>query len=106
MVFFIDDLLLRAIGISIPPFDMIWVLEQLRDFAYGELYNPRVIGDQIKENRLFFEVGEITKEEYEKNHAELTHKLRLANRVREMNLDNRLDILGLKVEMPAVAKRA
>ena len=45
---------------------MIWMLELLRNYALQEKYNIQKIGSQIKENRLLFEMGEITKEEYEK----------------------------------------
>lgn len=94
MVFLLDDLALRTLGVSIPGYDMIWLFEQLRDIAYKELYNPEKIKDQIKENRLLYEFGEITQEEYEKTKAELMHKLKLAERGEEMNLKVRTDILG------------
>ena len=63
-MFLIDDVVLRAVGISLKPFDMIWMLELLRNYALQEKYNLQKIGSQIKENRLLFEIGEITKEEY------------------------------------------
>ena len=94
MPFFVDDVFLRMLGISIPPFDMIWVVEQLRDCALQGQYNPEKIGDQIKENRLLYEFGEIAKEEYEKVNDELNHQLKIANRVNNMNLNQRVDILG------------
>lgn len=96
MPFIIDDIFLRMLGISIPPFDMIWLMEQIRDHAYGELYNPDKINDELKEIRLLYELGEITKEEYEKKNEELNHKLKLANRVNNMNLSKRIDILGVR----------
>lgn len=95
MPFIVDDIFLRMLGISIPPFDMIWIMEQIRDYAYGELYNPEKINDELKEIRLLYELGEITKEEYEKKNEELNHKLKLANRVSNMNLSKRIDILGV-----------
>ena len=94
MPFFVDDIFLRALGISIPPFDMIWLMEQIRDHAYREIYNPEKISDQIKENRMLYEFGEMTKEEYERNNEKLHHQLKIANQVNEMNLNNRMDILG------------
>lgn len=94
MPFFVDDIFLRALGISIPPFDMIWLMEQIRDHAYREIYNPEKISDQIKENRMLYEFGEMTKEEYERNNEKLNHQLKIANQVNEMNLNNRMDILG------------
>ena len=94
MVFFADDAFLRMLGISIPPFDMIWLMEQIEDYALREKYDPEKIGDQIKENRLLYEFGEITKEEYEKINDELNHQLKIANQVINMNLNQRVDILG------------
>jgi hypothetical protein len=93
-MFFIDDLLLRTIGISLPGLDMIWTLEQIQKFAYKELYNPEKIKNQIKETRLLYEFGELTRLEYEEKNAELMHNLDLALKADEMNLESRTDILG------------
>jgi len=95
-MFIIDDVFLRALGISIPGYDMIWLFEQIRDFAYKERYNPEKIKDQIKENRMLYEFGEITKEEYERTNADLIQKLKLAERGEEMNLRVRTDILNTR----------
>ncbi|MDI6860324.1 MAG: gas vesicle protein GvpG [Methanocellales archaeon] len=94
MPFIVDDIFLRMLGISIPPFDMIWLTEQIRDFAYREMYNPEKIADQLKENRMLYEFGEITKEEYERENDRLNHNLKIANRVNNMNLNQRIDRLG------------
>jgi len=93
-MFFIDDLLLRTIGISLPGLDMIWNLEQFQKFAYKELYNPEKIKNQIKETRLLYEFGELTRLEYEEKNAVLMHNLDLALKADEMNLESRTDILG------------
>ncbi len=67
-MFLIDDLLLRTVGLSLKPFDMIWMLELLRNYALREQYNLKEINNHIKENRLLFEMGELNQEEYkEKN---------------------------------------
>ena len=95
MPFIIDDIFLRMLGISIPPFDMIWLIETIRDTAIREAYDPEKIGDAIKENQMLYELGEIKKEEYERKHAELTEMLKLAQRAREMDLERRVDILGI-----------
>jgi len=94
MPFIIDDVLLRMLGISIAPFDMLWVIETIRDFAIREAYDPGKINDAIKENRMLYEIEEITEEEYERRHAELAEMLKQAQRAREINLDHRIDILG------------
>ncbi len=95
-MFIIDDILLRQLGITVPGLSLIWTLEQIRDFAYKELYNPDKIRNKIKENRLLFEFGEVTIDEYEKNNAKLQQELKLAQRGTEMNLSVRTDILGAR----------
>lgn len=93
-MFLIDDLLLRGLGVSIPVFDLFWSFEQLYKFAFKERYNPDKIKSNIIENRLLFEFGEITRDEYEeKNHA-LMHDLRLAERADEMGFPGRIDLLA------------
>ena len=95
MPFLIDDIFLRMLGISIPPFDMLWLLEQIRDYAYAELYDVDEINNAMKENRLLYEFGEITEEEYKKKNGELNHKLKMANHVNNSNMKNRANILGV-----------
>ncbi len=95
-MFIIDDLLLRQMGITIPGLNLIWTLEQIRDFAYRELYNPEKIKNRIKENRLLFELGEMTIDEYENTNAKLLQELKLAELGAEMNLSIRTDILGAR----------
>ncbi len=95
-MFIIDDLLLRQVGVTIPGLDLIWTLEQIKDFAYRELYNPEKIKTGIKENRLLFELGEITMDEYERINAKLLQELKLAERGAEMNLSVRTDIMGAR----------
>ncbi len=95
-MFIIDDILLRQLGISIPGLSLIWTLEQIRDFAYRELYNPEKIKNRIKENRLLFEFGEITPDEYETNNEKLLQELKMAELGAEMNLGVRTDILGAR----------
>ncbi len=93
-MFFIDDLLLRAIGVSLPGLDLIWTLEQIQKFAYKGYYNPEKIKNKIKETRLLYEFGELGREEYERKNSELMHKLDLAEKFEEMDLGTRMDILG------------
>ncbi len=93
-MFFIDDLLLRALGVSLPGLDLIWTLEQIQRFAYKGYYNPEKIKNKIKETRLLYEFGELAREEYERKNSELMHKLELAKKFEEMDLGTRMDILG------------
>jgi hypothetical protein len=93
-MFFIDDILLRSLGVSLPGLDMIWTLEQIQKFAYKSLYNPNKIKNQIKETRLLYEFGELTRQEYEIQNKELMRRLDLAQKADEMDLGSRTDILG------------
>lgn len=96
MPFFIDDAFLRMLGISIPPFDMIWLMETITDYIEGvrEEETQKTMNNKIKENRLLYELGEITKEEYEKMNGELNHRRKMNNRTNRMNLNQRINILG------------
>ena len=60
---------------------MIWMLELLRNYALQEKYNLQKIGGQIKENRLLFEIGEITKEEYEQENELLLEERKKAEEI-------------------------
>jgi len=96
MPFFIDDFFLRMLGISLPPFDMIWILETICDYAEGlwrEETSQR-INNRIKENRLLYELGEMTKEEYERRNGELSRQRGMNNRINNMNLHQRISLLG------------
>jgi len=81
-MFFIDDIILRSLGISMPPgLDMIGTIEQIQKQAYKEIYNPEKIKSQIKEVRLLYEFGELEREEYERTNAELMHNLKVAEEI-------------------------
>lgn len=78
-MFIIDDLILRSLGVSMPPgLDMIGTIEEIQKFANKEMYNPEKIKSRIKENRLLYEFGELTREDYERTNAQLIHDLRVA----------------------------
>ncbi len=80
-MFLLDDVALRSLGISLPGLDLLWTFEQVRKFAYRDMYNPDKIKSQIKENRLLYEFGELTQEEYERTNAELMHNLKVAEEI-------------------------
>ena len=84
------------LGISIPPFDMIWLMETILDHVedINEKESHEKITNKIKENRLLYELGEITKEEYEKINRGLNNKLQMSIRINRMNLNQRFNILG------------
>ena len=96
MPFFLDDIFLRMLGFSIPPFDMIWLMETIRDYVenVSQEQTQQKINNKIKENRLLYELGEITKEEYERRNGELNHHLKMNNRINRTNLNQRINILG------------
>ena len=81
MPFLIDDILLRAFGISIPPFDTLWLLETITNYVEDARHEEiqRRINDRIKENRLLYELGEITKEEYKNKNRELNQQKKISN---------------------------
>ena len=95
-MFIIDDLLLEQFGIKIPGLSLIWTLEQIRDFAFREMYDPEKVKNKIKENRMLFEFGEVSRDEYEKNNIKLLQELKLAQRGAQMNINVRTDILGAR----------
>ncbi len=79
----IDDLILRAVGISLKPFDLIWIMELMNDYALKEKYDFKKITNQMKENNLLFEIGEISKEEYDEKKELLTERLTTAKQIME-----------------------
>lgn len=76
MVFVIDDLLY---SLTIGPY--VFIFTQIRNHALREMYPLEKINDQIKENRLLFELGEMPKQDYEKRNAELLEKREIAERI-------------------------
>ena len=62
---------------------VIWISELMRDYALKEKYNIKNINNQIKENRLLFEIGEMTEEEYKEKHELLLGELEKAKEVTE-----------------------
>ena len=62
---------------------VIWLTKTMRDYALKEKYNVKEINNQIKENRLLFEIGEITEKEYKEKHKLLLGELEKAKEVTE-----------------------
>ena len=91
-MFLIDDILLRTLGFSIPGLDMFWLFEQILYFTRKEMYDQ--IKDKLKENRMLYELGEISDDDYTKINVYLVRQLKLAEKARDMNLGVRTDILG------------
>lgn len=96
MPFFVDDLFLRMFGFSLPPFDMIWLMETIADYVdEGRVKeNLKRINNELRENRLLYELGEITKEKYDKRKRELNHQRQMNKRMSRAKLNQRINILG------------
>jgi len=62
---------------------MIWILELMRDYSLKEKYNLKMINNQLKGNRLLFELGEIREEEYKEKHERLLEELEKAKEIME-----------------------
>lgn len=96
MPFLVDDFFLRMLGMSLAPFDIIWLMETIRDYVEGlaEEETEQEINNRLKENRLLYELGEMTREEYERRNGELNHQRKINNRINTMGLNQRINILG------------
>ena len=74
MTFLIDDLLVR-------PF--VGFLDILHDMAVREMYDVEAIQDELKENRLLYEIGDRSEDEYLRRKAELEAQLEEAEQAQE-----------------------
>jgi hypothetical protein len=83
-MFVIDDLLLRPI---------IAVGNVIHSMAIEEMYDVEAIRDDIKENRLLFEIGDRSEDEYERRREELRTQLEVAREARE-TLTNKVEVKG------------
>ena len=93
----IDDVILFPLAImGIEPVPNLFrmIFDAIHKNTLKEMYPLEKTESEIKENRLEFELGEISREEYEKINKELMDKLKIAKQVRELNFDKRMDILG------------
>lgn len=70
----VDDLLIR-------PF--VSIFQVLHSTAISELYDRESIRNDIKENRLLYELGELTESEYEERRADLETQLEIAEEAHE-----------------------
>ena len=82
-MFVVDDLLVR-------PF--VGLLDVLHTMALDEMYDVESIRDDVKENRLLYELGEIPREEYERRDEELRDELEFAERVREELASGKIEV--------------
>ncbi|QDX39526.1 gas vesicle protein GvpG [Salarchaeum sp. JOR-1] len=73
-MFLVDDLLVK-------PF--LSLLDILHTMALDEMYDTDAIQDDIKENRLLYEIGERSEEEYQQRKQELETQLETAQQIQE-----------------------
>jgi hypothetical protein len=83
-MFLLDDLFLK-------PF--VSLLTIIHDMAIEEQHDVEGIRDEMKENRLLYEVGERDESEYERRKRELEEELELAKEARE-RLSGRVEVKG------------
>lgn len=81
----VDDLFLR-------PF--VSIVEALHALTIEELYDVDAIRDEMKENRLLFELGERSEAEYERRRAELDEELRVAEAAHEQLQNKQIRVRG------------
>jgi len=73
-MFILDDLLVR-------PF--MSILEAIHSMAIRERYDTTALKNQLKENRLLYELGERSQTEYEQRNDRLRTELEIAREARE-----------------------
>lgn len=73
-MFIVDDLLVK-------PFTSL--LDILHTMALDEMYDTEGIQDDIKENRLLYEMGDRSEEEYRQRKQELDTQLEMAQQIKE-----------------------
>ena len=99
MVVVVDDMVLLPLsfaGIEPLPNYFTIVFNTLHKQALEEMYPLEKIQNAMKENRMEYELGEISKEGYEKASKELNQKLSIAKKVKDMNLGVRTNIFKAK----------
>lgn len=81
-MFLLDDLLVR-------PFTS--VLTVLQALAIEEMYDRAEIKNEMKENRLLFELGDCSRTEYERHQQELRTQLEIAEQAHE-SLSGKIEV--------------
>lgn len=82
-MFVLDDLLFR-------PF--VGIVDALHTLALDELYDVEAIEDELKENRLLYELGDRSEAEYERRKEELEEELEIAREVHEELTSGRIEV--------------
>ncbi len=79
MVLIIDDLLHN---LFVQPW--VFLFKQLHQYALSEMYPLEKIESAIKENRMEYELGELSQQDYEEGEKILNDKHQIAKKVKEM----------------------
>ncbi len=87
MVFIIDDLI-DGTGILFTGQQWSQLFKRIHDTAKQEMYNLDEINKKITTNRMLYEYGDISKEEYEKINAKLMEERKIALKVRGMDVES------------------
>lgn len=79
---------------------MIWLMDLLYNYSHQTMAqeNLEKINNQIKENRLLYELGEMTREEYEITIEKLSRQRRILIQEKGINLNYRINLLGVNVK--------
>ena len=82
------------IGLSIPPFDMIWLMETITDYVDEARVKEtqQKINNKLRENRLLYELGEITKQDYDMRNSELEHQRLINKRIDRVRVNQRINL--------------
>jgi uncharacterized membrane protein len=74
---------------------MLWLIETITDYVENvrQEESQQKTNRKIKENRLLYELGEITKEEYERRSRELNQQLKISKLKNNTNLNKRISLL-------------
>lgn len=81
----VDDLLVR-------PF--ISILDAIHTLALSELYDTEELENELKENRLLYELGERSEETYEQRREELEEQLEVAREVHQQLQNKQIQVRG------------
>jgi len=85
-MFLFDDILMSMMGVSVPGLNLFSTLELVKDLAYKELYDPEIIRNEIKENRMLYEFGDISEEAYNTRKTELMNQLEQVQKLLNANV--------------------
>lgn len=84
-MFILDDIFIKP---------LVTVVDVLHSMAVRETYDVDEIQDELKETRLLYELGDISRTEYEERREELEAELEFAERMREKLLEGNVEVVS------------